>query len=79
MFDDPVLTPLTVPLHEATVGLLVTSGAYYPDQPRMRHHNDLSYRLLPRERDLSECSSPTGLRFARSPLPTPTSPIRGTP
>jgi D-proline reductase (dithiol) PrdB len=53
-FDDPILTPLTVSLHEATVGLLVTSGAYYPDQPRMRHHNDLSYRLLPRERDLSE-------------------------
>jgi hypothetical protein len=53
-FDAPFLTPLSVPLHEATVGLLVTSGAYYPDQPRMRHHNDLSFRLLHRERDLSE-------------------------
>jgi D-proline reductase (dithiol) PrdB len=53
-FGDPLLNPLSVPLREATVGLLVTSGAYYPDQPRMRHHNDLSYRLLPRERDLSE-------------------------
>lgn len=53
-FEDPILSPLTVPLHEATVGLLVTSGAYYPDQPRMRHHNDLSYRLLPRDRDLAE-------------------------
>jgi D-proline reductase (dithiol) PrdB len=54
VFGDPLLTPLTVPLNEATVALLVTSGAYYPDQPRMRHHNDLSYRLLPRDRDLSE-------------------------
>jgi D-proline reductase (dithiol) PrdB len=54
VFGDPHLTPITVPLPEATVGLLVTSGAYYPDQPPMRHHNDLSYRLLPRERDLSE-------------------------
>jgi hypothetical protein len=53
-FDHPILTPLTVSLREATVGLMVTSGAYYPDQPRMRHHNDLSYRPLPRERDLSE-------------------------
>ena len=54
VLGDPLLTPLTVPLAEATVALLVTSGAYYPDQPRMRHHNDLSYRLLPRDRDLTE-------------------------
>ena len=54
VFGEPLLTTLAVPLHEATVALLVTSGAYYPDQPRLRHHNDLSYRLLPRERDLSE-------------------------
>jgi D-proline reductase (dithiol) PrdB len=54
VFGDPLPTPLTVPLAQATVALLVTSGAYYPDQPRMRHHNDLSYRLLPRDRDLSE-------------------------
>jgi D-proline reductase (dithiol) PrdB len=53
-FGDPLLTPLAVPIRDATVGLLVTSGAYYPDQVRMRHHNDLSYRLLPRERDLAE-------------------------
>jgi hypothetical protein len=44
-FEAPILTPLTV-------ALLVTNGAYYPDQPRMRHHNDLSYRFLPR--DLTE-------------------------
>ncbi|WP_433556034.1 glycine/sarcosine/betaine reductase selenoprotein B family protein [Pseudonocardia xinjiangensis] len=54
VFDEPQLTQLAVPLREATVGLLVTSGAYYPDQPRMRNHNDLSYRLLPRKRDLTE-------------------------
>jgi hypothetical protein len=54
VFEPPRLTPLTTTLDKATVGLLVTSGAYYPDQPRMRTTNDLSYRLLPRDRDLSE-------------------------
>lgn len=54
VFDAPALTELALPLTEATVGLLVTCGAYYPDQPRMGYHNDLSYRKLPRERDLSE-------------------------
>src|SRR5882672_6259722 len=49
----PVLAPLTVGLPDATIGLLVTCGAYYPDQEPMKETNDLSYRLLPRERDLS--------------------------
>ncbi|MFE9127241.1 hypothetical protein ACFYOF_17770 [Streptomyces sp. NPDC007148] len=53
-FDAPELTPLTVPLEEATVGLLVTCGAYYPDQKRLGERSDLSYRLLPRDRDLSD-------------------------
>src|SRR5882757_10056894 len=54
VFEPPPLSPFTATLDEATVGLLVTSGAYYPDQPRMRTTNDLSYRLLPRDRDLTE-------------------------
>jgi D-proline reductase (dithiol) PrdB len=49
----PVLAPLTVGLANATIGLLVTCGAYYPDQQPMKETNDLSFRLLPRERDLS--------------------------
>lgn len=53
-FDPPALTPMTVPLKDATVGLLVSCGAYYPDQERIRPNSDLSYRLLPRERDLDE-------------------------
>jgi hypothetical protein len=53
-FDSPALTPLRVPLREATVGLLVSCGAYFPDQLRFRQHSDLSYRLLPRERDLDD-------------------------
>lgn len=53
-FDSPALTPMRVPLREATVGLLVSCGAYFPDQPRLRQHSDLSYRLLPRERDLDD-------------------------
>jgi D-proline reductase (dithiol) PrdB len=54
VFEPPRLTPLSTTLDKATVGLLVTSGAYYPDQERMRTTNDLSYRLLPRDRDLAE-------------------------
>ena len=54
VFGSPETTPLTVPLAAATVGLLVMCGAYYPDQQRLRELGDLSYRLLPRQRDLTE-------------------------
>lgn len=54
VLDDPELTALSVPLHEATVGLLVTCGAYYPDQARLGERNDLSHRLLPRDRGLQD-------------------------
>ena len=54
VFEPPHLTPMARPLDEATVGLLITSGAYYPDQTRMQATNDLSYRLLPRDRDLTD-------------------------
>jgi D-proline reductase (dithiol) PrdB len=53
-FDAPSLTPLGKPLAEATVGLIVTSGAYYPEQMRLGERNDLSYRLLSRHRELGE-------------------------
>jgi D-proline reductase (dithiol) PrdB len=58
-FESPTFEPLPVvplakPLEEATIGLLVTCGAYFPDQPRPLPVNDLSYRLLPRERELDE-------------------------
>jgi hypothetical protein len=42
------------PLADATVGLIVTSGAYYPEQMRLGERNDLSYRLLSRHRELGE-------------------------
>jgi hypothetical protein len=54
VFEAPTLTPLAGVLEELTVGLLVTCGAYYPDQPRMRETNDLSYRLLPRDRGVDD-------------------------
>ncbi|EWM11952.1 hypothetical protein [Kutzneria sp. 744] len=53
-FDAPELTPLTKPLAEATVGLIVTSGAYYPEQMRLGERTDLSYRLLSRHRELTD-------------------------
>jgi D-proline reductase (dithiol) PrdB len=53
-FEAPRLTPFTVPLEEATIGVLTTCGAYFPDQERLGETEDVSYRLLPRERDLRE-------------------------
>ncbi len=53
-FGPPQLADAPADLSSATIGLLVTSGAYYPDQPRMRETGDLSFRLLPRTRDLDE-------------------------
>ena len=47
-FDSPALTPMRVPLREATVGLLVSCGAYFPDQPPLRQHSDLSSGATPR-------------------------------
>jgi hypothetical protein len=46
-FDSPALTPMRVPLREATVGLLVSCGAYFPDQPPLRQHSDLSSGATP--------------------------------
>jgi len=54
IFDKPELSELAVRLRKATVGLLATSCAYSPEQPRMPHHNDFTSRLLPRERDVTE-------------------------
>ena len=53
-FEPPRLTPFTVPLEQATIGIVTTCGAYFPDQERLGETEDTSYRLLPRERDLRE-------------------------
>ncbi len=50
-FDPPALTPFVVPLEQATIGVLTTSGAYFADQERLGETEDTSYRLLPRERE----------------------------
>ena len=50
-FEPPRLTPFTVPLGQATIGIVTTCGAYFPDQERLGETEDTSYRLLPRERD----------------------------
>ena len=53
-FEPPTLSPLTVPLEKATIGVLTTCGAYFPDQERLGETEDTGYRLLPRERDTRE-------------------------
>jgi D-proline reductase (dithiol) PrdB len=52
IFEPPVVVLEPPLLSQSTVGLLVTSGAYFPDQQRLRETEDLSYRLLPRDRGL---------------------------
>ena len=49
-FDPPSLTSFTTPLEEATIGIVTTCGAYFPDQDRLGEAEDTSYRLLSRER-----------------------------
>jgi D-proline reductase (dithiol) PrdB len=52
IFEAPTVVLQPPPLSEATVGLLVTSGAYFPDQQRLGETEDLSFRLLSRDRGL---------------------------
>ncbi len=49
-FDPPRLTPLGTSLQAATIGVLTTCGAYFPEQERLGETEDIGYRLLPRER-----------------------------
>jgi D-proline reductase (dithiol) PrdB len=49
-FNPPRLTPLSVPLEQATVGIVTMCGAYFPDQERLGETEDTSYRVLPRDR-----------------------------
>lgn len=53
-FDAPTLTPFTVPLERATIGVVTTCGAYFPDQERLGETEDTSYRLLSRERPIKD-------------------------
>ena len=62
-FEPPRLTPLTVPLEKATVGIVTTCGAYFPDQERLGETEDITFRLLQRDR------SPRDLLIAhRTPI-----------
>lgn len=47
-FDAPQIVPITKPVTELTVGLLVSLGAHAPGQQPLQRTNDLSYRLIPR-------------------------------
>ena len=49
-FEPPELTPFTVPLENATIGIVTTCGAYFPEQERLAETEDTSFRLLPRDR-----------------------------
>lgn len=49
-FEPPSLTPFGRSLQTATIGVLTTCGAYFPDQERLGETEDIGYRLLPRDR-----------------------------
>ena len=53
-FDPPRLTLLPKPIAECTIGLFVSCGVQLKDDLPMAETNDLSYRLVHRERALAD-------------------------
>lgn len=53
-FDAPKLTSLSKPIEECTLGVLTSCGVQLIDDKPMAETNDLSYRLLHRDVQLSE-------------------------
>jgi D-proline reductase (dithiol) PrdB len=53
-FEPPVRTPITKPLGESTIGVLVSCGVYHSTQPPFQPLNDLSYRLIDRSIPIEE-------------------------
>ena len=53
-FDPPVLTQLSKPIEDCTIGVLTSAGVQLKDDAPMAETNDLSYRLIHRDIALSE-------------------------
>lgn len=53
VFDPPRLAPLRKPIAESKIGLFVSCGAQLPEDPALGETEDISFRLLPRDAQLS--------------------------
>jgi D-proline reductase (dithiol) PrdB len=53
VFDPPMLTPLRKPIAQSKIGMFVSCGAQLPEDPPLGETEDISFRLLQRERSLS--------------------------
>jgi len=53
VFDPLNLTPLRKPVAECTIGLFASCGAQLPDDPPLGETEDISFRLIPRDTQMS--------------------------
>ena len=52
--DEPPFEPVSKPLAESRIGLIASGGVYGRGQIAFHYRDDFSYRIIPRETDMSE-------------------------
>ena len=52
--DDPPFEPFSKPLAESRIGLIASGGIYRAGQIAFHFRDDLSYRIIPRDCEMSE-------------------------
>ena len=52
--DEPPFAPVSRPLAESRIGLIASGGIYRAGQIAFHYRDDLSYRLIPRDCEMSE-------------------------
>ena len=52
--DDPPLAPVSKPLAESRIGLIASGGIYREGQIAFHYRDDTSYRIIPRDCEVSE-------------------------
>ena len=52
--DDPPFEPVSKPLAESRIGLIASGGIYRAGQIAFHYRDDISYRIIPRDCEMSE-------------------------
>ena len=52
--DEPPFEPVSKPLAESRIGLIASGGIYRAGQIAFHYRDDISYRIIPRDCDMSE-------------------------
>ena len=52
--DEPPFAPVSRPLAQSRIGLIASGGIYRAGQIAFHYRDDISYRLIPRDCDMSE-------------------------